>query len=132
MPSLWEFCFAGMLLSMLRRLQLPMGSHMNTDQELRLALAKMLPEKIRVAESFFWIDGVLDNWTVRDTEWLHVCHLIEKSMGPTTRNEFSHELECVMDSQPRDYKDMPWRAHLVSTTWQQRAEALIKTKGEKP
>lgn len=95
-----------------------------SETELQLALAKMLPEKIEVtfenkivgnpnAERswyFTWLDRPAKQ-SVQDTEWLHVCWLIEETL--TTKEAL-------------EYYDRQISSHHAS--WQQRAEAIIKVK----
>lgn len=82
-----------------------------TDQELQLELAKLLPEKIEQgvnAGRFIWIGNCM--W-VRDTEWLHVCWLIERNVLSADEHHAFSKLVNISDS------------------WQQRARAILKVKG---
>ena len=91
----------------------------NTDTQLKAALAKMLPDKIKCKECINEEDGTSycylvwnhpqcanhgHNLVVLDTELLHLCWLVEKELPPSSK--------C-------DYFD----------TWQQRVAALSKVKG---
>ena len=86
-----------------------------TDEQLKQALAKMLPDQISFRQFkddnaefgyLYWKDKNQHpiQSEVRDTELLHLCWLVEKELPPSS--------EC-------DYFD----------TWQQRVVALAKVKG---
>ena len=107
-----------------------------TDTQLKIALAKMLPEKIELTgETICW----LKPWTlsylhrrVRDTELLHVCWLIEDGLAYEDKAEFARQLyrqdgffSCV-DCEDNDFSEIFKYSH---ATWQQRATALAKVKG---
>ena len=98
-----------------------------TDQELQLALAKMLPEKF-ILRDFPHIDCV--HWSykhtdsefiqrVQDTEWLHVCWLAEKQLSDTQLYNYSMFLSEIMNAK---------MYQLISASWQQKAEALCRLK----
>ena len=96
-----------------------------TDNQLKAALAKMLPEQIKLRQ---FTDDIAEYgyiyWKnknqhplqseVRDTELLHLCWLVEEAM-PYSR-------EWV------DYTNI-LAADAISATWQQRIIALAKVKG---
>lgn len=93
---------------------------MKTDQELKLKLIKLLPYKLRISGS----DIIYIYWMTRpyhqlyDTEWLHVCHLIEQTLTSQELVNYANELAIICGS------------HLeMFATWQQRATALLKIKG---
>ncbi len=78
-----------------------------TDQQLQLALAKMLPEKlvyvpIRACSpmeqsGFYWIaiDDVRDlDKPIEVTEWLHVCWLVEQTLSP---NELANYEQAILN-----------------------------------
>lgn len=83
-----------------------------SDQELQIALAKMLPE------------GVWFGAAVLDTEWLHYCWLVEQTLTPEQRDDYFYTHLCGND------KDLD-HAYVVSASWQERVEALIKVKEAK-
>ena len=93
---------------------------MKTDTELKLALAKMLPEKIEswncgtCGYVFRWNDAA--NEVVLDTELLHVCWLAEQTIDLKDKWRWL----SLIDG---DYAE---KSH---ATWQQRATALCKVKG---
>lgn len=110
-----------------------------TDTELKLALAKMLPEVVRLVcsnDRYHWTHPPYE--TVRDTELLHLVSLAETKLEEWT-------LEYVENLKRRTYEDSPhgisyddynakgleWCGD-VFATWQQRTLALCKTKGIEP
>lgn len=104
---------------------------MKTDIEFKLALAELLPEKIIVQEHgtsknwfCFWNESPTYSTLIKDTEWLHVCWLIERGMGVGSCIQFEMLLQNTVIKQSPT-KD--WRAY--SASWQQRAEVLLKVKG---
>ena len=107
---------------------------MTTDTQLKIALSKMLPEKLAFDESFStqdceprlrWLYDSLvhqNRWDlgVLDTELLHICWLIEEKVQHL--GFYNDTLARVMETS----------YHSISTihaTWQQRATALAKVKG---
>jgi len=118
-----------------------------TNHQLQLALAKMLPEKLIIHklggewETVFWKNKPIGSGEVQETEWLHVCWLIEQTLSDYSGSE-GQEL-----SQHDDYalallnivgvhKPTHWGEECVAdfflitnTSWQQRALALCKVKG---
>lgn len=99
-----------------------------TDAQLQLALAKMLPEKIahdEIYNRFHWYIskvGHVDWPPLRDTEWLHVCWLVEETLTPIQRDDYYY------DGIRKGDKELD-HSYCVSATWQQRAIALAKVKG---
>jgi len=96
-----------------------------TDEQLKQALAKMLPNEITYysAMTFYWnrqfIAGIFQR--VLDTELLHLCHLVEsQQLVAHQYDTFLDELDLLVDLNKRGY---------VSATWQQRVVALAKIKG---
>ncbi len=59
------------------------------DQQLQLALAKMLPDRVHTCGKGFRWWGMTPDWRnneiIHDTEWLHVCHLVEQTLNGTTQ-----------------------------------------------
>ena len=96
-----------------------------TEQDLKLALAKMLPEKIVLYHNpqfpeLATIRWMKDGRELQETEWLHVCWLVEETMvGSDSWGRYLVEMATT-----------PWN-ELIHATWQQRAAALIKVKGQK-
>jgi hypothetical protein len=97
-----------------------------TDEQLKQALAKMLPEKIRwnitgwqginlVWQAIYEPQGCWKNdEPVLDTELLHICWLVADTLS---LNEL-YECDKILES-------------LIWATWQQRVKALAKVKGIK-
>jgi len=94
-----------------------------TDEQLKWALAKMLPQQIncravkddsRLYCFLYWKDKNQHplQSEVRDTELLHLCWLVEETL------DFQHNLKY--------YKLIKLDTH---ASWQQRVEALAKVKG---
>jgi len=100
-----------------------------TDNQLKQALAKMLPEKVRWnTERWNGLTLVCqderNNDPVLDTELLHLCWWVEHTlMQPEQCIEY---LEWIgMCDDDYGFKIFP----LVHATWQQRVVALAKVKG---
>jgi hypothetical protein len=97
-----------------------------TDKQLQLALAKMLPELIWVADNrnVYWEyqpkQSSKVSRAIHDSEWLHVCWLIEQTLTRQEKRMFTNELQVICQSDPFTS---------VSASWQQRAIALAKIKG---
>lgn len=100
-----------------------------TDNQLKQALAKMLLEQIVYEDNFlYWKRwprkelGQHSSRKILDTELLHLCWLVEETMGCAV-HQYHTEL----------IKTMPNGAgvHVMSfhATWQQRVIALAKVKG---
>ena len=91
-----------------------------TDNQLKVALAKMLPDKLELVpygrddnEILCWNLDVSSE-PVRNTELLHLCWLVEEAM--------TYSREWV------DYTNI-LAADAISATWQNRIIALAKVKG---
>ncbi len=111
-----------------------------TDQRLQLALAKMLPEKLIPAAKAgkYWWNGNPRNriigCEILDTEWLHVCWLVEQGLNDKESVEFAKVFcdECekqFTQEQKRSLSDHTIFYRLLSASWQQRTIALCKVKG---
>jgi len=104
--------------------------------QLKQSLAKMLPEQLLWDEPFNRLHWVEDNrvlWPeVKDTELLHICWLIEKTLIPShyresvsrsiCSNEWSRFVDELLNAIGKDDS-------LIHTTWKQRTIALAKVKG---
>jgi len=113
-----------------KRTDMPMHTCMTTptDTQLKKALAKMLPEKV------FWRDDMVlsasphdGRFDYRDTELLHLCRLVGKSLPRT--------MTAVAQSPATEYVRL-LEEELGTTgshfaTWQQRTTALSKVLGVK-
>ena len=99
-----------------------------TDNQLKQALAKMLPEKIACQKNkdgsvhlYKLPDVKVDIDTVRDTELLHLCWLVEETLDWNQHNAFQEKLKKFITKQTTFW--------LCSMPWQQRTIALCKVKG---
>jgi len=104
-----------------------------TDEQLKKALAKMLPDKIYFdanylvdnlagiySPSIIWkADCKYKEYLVLDTELLYLCWLVEDDFNSKQQDDYGKEL----------YKLIPYGKMLFSATWQQRVIALAKAKG---
>jgi len=126
-------------LFVLTRLVITQSVNMPNEQQLKLALAKMLPEKICLGQGaavgetlFYWHnseteyrgpeqDEVLPQ--IRDTELLHVCWLVEETLDKDQARDYTYLISNFDEAKvAADW--YPWH-----TPWQRRAEALAKVKG---
>lgn len=99
-----------------------------SDQSLKLALARMLPDKIKAVRHSGLLDSFIrlswkstsPTWEteIRDSELLHVCWLVEQAL---TTEERVH-LCLLLDPDELYYQ-------FCSSSWQSRAIALAKVKG---
>jgi len=103
-----------------------------TDQQLQLALAKMLPDKIKIGGSFrTTINGTqeLHTWKsgspIFEAEWLHVCWLMEQTLDSPQSIHYSKVLQQDTMTNESNY----WPFYFCNASWQQRATALCKVKG---
>lgn len=114
-----------------------------TDQELQLALAKMLPDKIEIVNQghgldpqvcFFWRDG--QGRQIVDESWLHACWLVEKTLSSWEEISLYRDALCIASGRNPNYwmygepKIFPAAdfVPVCCSSWQQRAEALCKVK----
>jgi len=119
---------------------------MSTDTQLQLALAKMLPEgtldfgeyytdpvskKQTGMYWFHWRGEQYECRDVKETEWLHVCWLVEQTLIPTRRGQYNAELSLIVCTRclSSAVKEPEYIYNLLNASWQQRAEALAKIKG---
>jgi|SRR6185503_16552791 len=111
-----------------------------TDQELKILLAAMLPEKVYVHDNqVFWNQGQPYDeevcLPVIETEWLHLCWLVEQTLSQQEHDTFRAWL-CVTIGQKKVIhgEDNPNKiaAHnerkYISASWQQRGLALCKVR----
>lgn len=100
-----------------------------SEQELKLFLARQLPDMIEVQEPFthfFWKS--LSARIVRKTEWLHIAWLVEQTLdGTSAASDYALELKHVIAPDPP--KGLAGDFRYVNASWQQRAEALCRVKG---
>lgn len=112
-----------------------------TDFQLQLALAKMLPEKIFAIDNgndvryrpcnFGWSgqEGIIP--IIKETEWLHVCWLVEQTLSWRATENAKCEAERYLD-ELKDSGGVPGCFAHYCSSWQQRALALCKVKGITP
>lgn len=100
------------------------------DSELKQALAKMLPARLKVIYHFSseepkkfvalkWSQGD----TVRASELLHICYLVEETR--TIEEKYDYFNKYLVE----DIDTPPWK--LIHLSWRERTSALAKTKGVK-
>lgn len=114
-----------------------------SEQDLKLAMARLLPNQIRVLlpgeevnhllkttiHRFYWIAKCDDAWLeVRDFEWLYVIHLIERDLETTKRDLYIQALTSI--TQKSRMATVAWT--ITNAKWQQRATAILMTNGIKP
>lgn len=121
-----------------------------TDNELKLELARMLPDKIAVSknddgkvQAIVWIptENTGDFFTdeicipIADTELLHCCHLVARGLDAKERIDYTAAL--LRTNPHRKIAGMNWNQialsqiiwwTLTNATWQQRAKAMISIK----
>lgn len=115
-----------------------------TDQQLQLALAKMLPDMLAIepvtltnGESYVrWCYNSLLNHPSRrlslkvlDTEWLHVCWLVEETILASQQYAYMEKLASIAGECDCFETDASHAFRVGHATWQQRAIALAKVKG---
>ncbi len=104
-----------------------------TNDQLKKALAKMLPEEITYVPKGYLVRHFDNDSKVLDTELLHLCWMVEDTIKDKVR--FVRELYDVFEQKHRgneawDCLDpVDISAMLVHATWQQRVIALAKVKG---
>jgi hypothetical protein len=60
---------------------------------------------------------------IRETEWLHICWLIEQKLDNAQAQYYYHKVGMLIG----DYMLADFNANrIITATWKQRAEALIK------
>lgn len=99
----------------------------HTDQQLKLALAKMLPETIHWNENFdclIYTDSPLIK--VLDTELLHLCWLGEETLY---YDEGVNYCKLIAATTGQTRINVPMKGTICHATWQQRTIALAATKG---
>lgn len=122
---------------------------MYNDEQLKQALAKMLPELLeyilvdnRVQDGPHMLCWVDRGYTVRDTELLHLCWLVEETLS-SYAGEYGEELSQkenyseLLLKQVATWKDnFHWGSECIAdfyqvthATWQQRVIALAQVKG---
>lgn len=100
---------------------------MKSDQELKIGLAMVLPDVVEVCNCVFYNVGKVSQGAfeqTRETEWLHVCWLVEELLKDSDHLKFRFYLREITRTDPskRFQEDRKYS----SASWQQRAEALLK------
>ena len=115
---------------------------MKTDQELQMALAKMLPKNTLMSYElgnysrmgFHW-NGQYDHNhlypVVKDTEWLHICWMVEETLTLSECGKYNQALADIVIELRLSFKEVGPKVWMFHATWQQRAIALAKVKGIK-
>jgi hypothetical protein len=103
-----------------------------TDEQLKVALAKMLPELIFESGDLFIYDAEFETNSefgsgsyrqVLDTELLHLCRLIRKNFTPQQRVNYLNTMrELIGHKVVSDYD-------IADADWDKQTIALAKVKG---
>lgn len=110
-----------------------------TDNQLKQALAKMLPEQLFIHKDceLSWKANSKKyqhfDQAVLDTELLHICWLIEQTLeaipyNKTAANKYSDLLTSLIQDAGEQSR-IEARYKSCSASWQQRTIALAKVKG---
>jgi hypothetical protein len=108
-----------------------------TDTQLKLLLAKMLPEKLCwvIEDSPATLCRRNSVVPVLDTELLDLCWWVEEELGLFERSKYAWNLLCALIADSFEFGNncfsISWRQlfHVTHATWQQRVIALAKVKG---
>lgn len=106
-----------------------------TNDQLKQALAKMLPEELYQPKGdtdICWSNAAEGchearrGYYVLDTELLHICWMIKEALNPEQQVTYLNTLYKVESVE----NNLKWRIHPdCHATWQQRTVALAKVKG---
>lgn len=90
------------------------------EHKLKIALAAMLPEKIEhySSKGFQFEIWKHNGNQIQDTEWLHVCWLVEQTLSGDEYTHFLLHLHKMTNS-----------VRTTSATFEKRAQALATVKG---
>jgi hypothetical protein len=110
--------------------------HTYTAPQLKQALAKMLPEKIRATPSGFhlwWSFNTPENnlpvsRLVLDSELLHLCWLVEDDLSQKHQVDYIKQLWIVCNGTLPKVGHVGYLMNYLHATWQQRVIALAKVK----
>ena len=100
-----------------------------TDMQLKQALAKMLPEHVKINcwNNLLWAGK--DGHDVLDTELLHLCWMVEQSLDVAAGSQYGFLLDSICGN---DYNNGARKGNTgrkESASWQQRVIALCTVKG---
>jgi len=95
-----------------------------TDNQLKVALAKMLPDKLQLVP-YGRGDNLILCWDtgrpVFQTELMHLCWLVEEELKEKEQSDYIHKLYQMQLAK--------WKIHFdCHATWKQRVKALSKVK----
>jgi hypothetical protein len=104
---------------------------MTPEQQLCIALAKMLPGKVRWNEPYGGLQWLHERTMVQENQLLFICCVVWCTFDRKQRVSFSRNLrEAVINSGGHATSfEEDIVACCENATWQQRAEALAKTNG---
>jgi hypothetical protein len=109
-----------------------------SDTQLKLFLAKMLPGVIQVDNNksfirFFWTEKQPDCYNgVKDTEWLHICQLVELDLIELQNQalrDTASKYYGVWTRYVSNMKSMTFYGESIRATWQLKAKMLTKAVG---
>jgi hypothetical protein len=109
------------------------------NPKLQLAIAKLLPEKIKIVPTigdsplrynFYWVDETNKGNRILETEWLYVMHLVEQELSVVDL-DWRNYVTMLNESVGNTQFNTTWSDWfpVVSATFNQRAEAMCKVKG---
>lgn len=108
---------------------------MYSDIQLKKAIASILPRKIKYIEfqeTIVWRDKENNDFDVLDSELLHICQLIENSLGMNESYELGelYRIESKnVGERGGHFTPNGWGCFaLANLTWQQRVICLAKIK----
>ena len=117
-----------------------------TDEQLKKSLAKMLPEEISYLEVIAYESGKAvcllqwgakwndeRNFMVQNTEFLHLCWLVEETLSNIEKQKYGELLqdsmnETVVGYVPDYHRNLRGLANVAHATWKQRVIALAVVK----
>lgn len=86
--------------------------------ELKQAAARKLPDKLKVTGNIVWITDSDYLCLLRETEWLHIAHLLEGMMSKNQWDNYEQNLYEVIIC------DNQFSNKHVNSTYQQRLTAM--------
>lgn len=103
------------------------------DPKLKLAMAKLLPEKIRIESKhfggwdnvFIWIETGKE---ILETEWLYVMHLVEKTLTYQQMQEYVARLHSKLRTTNMVLTNEN-QFNCINADFNSKATAMCKVKG---
>lgn len=94
--------------------------NMKTLDELKLAAAMKLPDKLTIhnSDEILWIAATI-NYPVKETEWLYIVHLLEGMMSDRYKTLYAFTLTSEM-TRP----DLISEFNAIHATYQKRLTAM--------